>query len=545
MAETKEKLIVSKQEFQEISFDQKYLIQLTKKIYLQENYQICEVKSNQQDQLLINNKTMNGKLNRISFNSFTETTTRFCQKTLIQLWVLEKDQSVRNLLKNQHLLSLQMQILSKDWKTQHDRIAGEMQKMLKRIDELQEQISCEANLNKREEQLKEMDKTTEHLDEYVQNISEMGQQLKLITDFLNHIRKGLIRVEGKINEMKKQLNSLGNDIKFLRGKTVEELFYIRKRKVLKEAANKNVRSIYVQLKTLEIFHKFEKHEKRFQLNGLEVYKEGHQEVENLEGDKERHQEEDKEGQVEGHEEEVDKEGLEEGDKEGHEEGDEEGYLKEDEEEHEEGYIERDEEGDEEKKSILMSFENLYDKNGEVNEFLLDDKETVLLIYGVAGSGKSTAAKKIEEFIWRLHDTNEKTGNEILIPIYISLPSLKNSVFQAVEETLHQDEYGFDELQLKECKELLEKKKFRFLLIMDSQDEMKLENLQKNLYINNKLKSNWSDPLVIFTTISEIFTMLKFWYLKFMNGKHKFQIEEQLISKSLEFLGSNGQKGKFY
>ncbi|CAD8118446.1 unnamed protein product [Paramecium primaurelia] len=84
-----------------------------------------------------------------------------------------------------------MQILQKDWQTQHDRISGEMQKMLKRIDELQEQITQEANHNKRELQLKEMDETTQQLDEYIQNISEMGQQLRLITDFVNHIRKGL------------------------------------------------------------------------------------------------------------------------------------------------------------------------------------------------------------------------------------------------------------------------------------------------------------------------------------------------------------------
>ena len=76
----------------------------------------------------------------------------------------------------------------------------------------------------------------------------------------------------------------------------------------------------------------------------------------------------------------------------------------------------------------MNLENINDKGGEVNEFLLDDKETVLLIHGVAGSGKSTAAKKIEEFIWKLYENNYKIKNQNLIPIYISLPSLKNPVF---------------------------------------------------------------------------------------------------------------------
>ena len=63
----------------------------------------------------------------------------------------------------------------------------------------------------------------------------------------------------------------------------------------------------------------------------------------------------------------------------------------------------------------------------MNEFLYEGK-TVLLIHGLAGSGKSTTAKKIEEFIWKLHDSNKKIGNYVLIPVYISLPSLKNPVF---------------------------------------------------------------------------------------------------------------------
>ncbi|CAD8204010.1 unnamed protein product [Paramecium pentaurelia] len=43
--------------------------------------------------------------------------------------------------------------------------------------------------------------------------------------------------------MKDQLNTMGYDIKFLSGKSFEQLFESRKWKVLKEAAN--VKSIYV------------------------------------------------------------------------------------------------------------------------------------------------------------------------------------------------------------------------------------------------------------------------------------------------------------
>ncbi|CAD8118855.1 unnamed protein product [Paramecium primaurelia] len=108
------------------------------------------------------------------------------------------------------LMSLQMQFLQKAKRQNFRRnvIYAESNRFL------QKQITQEINVNKREQQLQEIDEITEKLDEYIQNISDMGQQLRLINDFLNHIRKRLLRVEGKINQMKDQLNSMGNDINF-------------------------------------------------------------------------------------------------------------------------------------------------------------------------------------------------------------------------------------------------------------------------------------------------------------------------------------------
>ncbi|CAD8209585.1 unnamed protein product [Paramecium octaurelia] len=462
-----------KQSFSNIQVKQDFLIQQIKKIYLEEDSEVVDEREESKKQFVLldnmvqrfndftNNEQWKIKqglvftIIQISSNCFSDSITSFCQKVLIQLWVQEKDQRVRNVLKNQHLASMQMQILQKDWSTQHDRIAKKMSGMLRRIDELQEQIFHETNLNKRDLYMKELDETTEQLDQQIENISEMGQQLKLITDFVNHIRKGLIRVEGKINEMKEQLKNIGTDIKFLRGKSVEQLFEIRKWKVLKEAAYRNAQTIYVPLQTLEIFQ-------------------GQQKV-----------------------------GV--------------------------------------SSTCLMNLDDLNDRGGEVNKFLLQEspkeKKTVLLIHGQAGSGKSTIAKKIEEFIWKLHDKNQKIRNQVLIPVYISLPYLKNPVFQAVEEALRQQEYGFDQLQLKECKEMLEKKEFKFLLIMDSYDEMKLEHIQKNLYLSNKVNQIWSNPLVIFTTRSEIFTS--------SNYTTWFQPDKKEELKEIQLLKFNEAQMKEY
>ncbi|CAD8205757.1 unnamed protein product [Paramecium pentaurelia] len=221
MAEIQEKILKFKCLLSNNQIDQKYLIQQNKIIYLlgKEEEEEGEeyVESNQQLELFdkLNQKYIDFQNNDewkikqvliftiiyVSSNSFTDTIISFCQKALIQLWVVEKYQRVRNLLKNYNQINLWMQILQKDWQIQHDRVAGEMQQMLRRIDELQEQISREANLNKPDLQLKEMDETT------------------LITQ-----TKRFVRVEGKINQMKEQVNSMGNDIKFMSRKSKMESF---------------------------------------------------------------------------------------------------------------------------------------------------------------------------------------------------------------------------------------------------------------------------------------------------------------------------------
>ncbi|CAD8072777.1 unnamed protein product [Paramecium sonneborni] len=352
---------------------------------------------------------------QVSSNSFNDEIFTYCQKSLIKLWAQEKDQRIRNLLKNQNLLKMQMLILNKDWKTQNDRIANEMQQMLRKIDDLQDYISHEVNPNKRDQKLQELDDTTEQLNEYIQNINQLGKQLNLATEFVIHIQKGLSRVEEKIKQMKEQLNK------------------------------ENQQNNYQKLEN-------GKYQKRLQqkMSNQFIF---HQKLTRM----------DQIQQI------------------------------------------------------------------QINMMIEKHDKTVLLIHGVAGSGKSTTAKKIEEFIWKLHNQNIKIRNKVLVPIYISLPSLKNPIYQAVEEALHQDEYGFDSLQLKECKEMLEKKEFRLLFIMDSYDEMKLENIQKNLYISNKLYQNWSNPLVIFTTRSEIFISIHN-YIDWFSSENKQKLKEITLQK---------------
>ncbi|CAD8208679.1 unnamed protein product [Paramecium octaurelia] len=158
--------LAQKRCFSNLNIEQDFLIQQIKKIYWEEGSDGFKKEKEEESNLLdnlvqrfkdfTNNEQWKIKQGlvfpviQISTNCFSDSITSFCQEVLIQLWVEEKDQRVRNVLKNQHLIRMQMQILSKDWSTQHDRIEKKMQEMSRRIDELQEQISHEAKLNQRD-----------------------------------------------------------------------------------------------------------------------------------------------------------------------------------------------------------------------------------------------------------------------------------------------------------------------------------------------------------------------------------------------------------
>lgn len=64
------------------------------------------------------------------------------------------------------------------------------------------------------------------------------------------------------------------------------------------------------------------------------------------------------------------------------------------------------------------------------------------MHGPAGSGKSTASRKIEEYLWELY---EKTPDKDikLIPIVIQLPLLQDPKHSAMYEALKSDNYKFD------------------------------------------------------------------------------------------------------
>ncbi|CAK64635.1 unnamed protein product (macronuclear) [Paramecium tetraurelia] len=162
--------------------------------------------------------------------------------------------------------------------------------------------------------------------------------------------------------------------------------------------------------------------------------------------------------------------------------------------------------------ITFLIKNQYDNfDGEVNEFLWSDQEKqkdVMLIKGKAGSGKSRAARNIEEFIW-ICDSIKPNW----IPIYLSLPSLKDPHHNLIDQALESEIYNFDNIQIREFKDAVINGNLKIVVILESYDEMKIDCIGTNLYHTNRLvqdlnlQASGQTVKMIITTREEILNQI--------------------------------------
>ncbi|CAK74527.1 unnamed protein product (macronuclear) [Paramecium tetraurelia] len=323
----------------------------------------------------------------------------FSSKLIQYLWVFEKDQRVRNLLKNKELIEMISNLhQSKQNKKQNQESTA--QKAFHKKQDLKEIHKLKSNLNNK------LKLAYEELEQYNDNITEMSEKMDISLIFLKDISKDV------------NLNQVGDDIRKLRGKRYDELLEIRTQKILSQSRLAEVDSVYVQLKTIE-----------YDPVTGEIIKS-------------------KDGVI---------------------------------------------------ITNLMS-EQWNDFTGEVNEFIWDESKS----NDVIGS----SARKIEEFLWKQREINSKW-----IPIFVSLPTLKNPKYNLFEQALESDNYQFDKYQLREFKDAIQNKKEYIILILDSYDEMKQDCIQQNLIITNKLindlniDENQKQVKIIITTRREILNTL--------------------------------------
>jgi len=134
-----------------------------------------------------------------------------------------------------------------------------------------------------------------------------------------------------------------------------------------------------------------------------------------------------------------------------------------------------------KASLHTSDELRFPLTERVNEYLKSD-QTVLLLLGDSGSGKSTFNRSLELDLWQAY--NAKTG---IIPLYINLPAIDKPEHDLVAKQLRK--LDFTEAQIRELKYR------RFILICDGYDE---SQQTRNLYMSNRLneEGEWTAKMVI-------------------------------------------------
>ncbi|CAD8140545.1 unnamed protein product [Paramecium octaurelia] len=169
--------------------------------------------------------------------------------------------------------------------------------------------------------------------------------------------------------------------------------------------------------------------------------------------------------------------------------------------------------DSKEETTFLLKKNYNDFEGEINEFLWDEKERikdVMLLKGRAGSGKSRAAKNIEELLWTCDQVDPKW-----VPIYVSLPALKEPKYNLVDQALESENYNFDNIQIREFKEAVRQKNLSVVLILESYDEMKQDCLEQNLYLTNRFAQEFNlgesgeNVKIIITSRQEILTSIDY------------------------------------
>jgi len=134
-----------------------------------------------------------------------------------------------------------------------------------------------------------------------------------------------------------------------------------------------------------------------------------------------------------------------------------------------------------KASLHASDESRFPLMDRVNKYLKSD-QTVLLLLGDSGSGKSTFNRSLEFDLWQAY--NAKTG---VIPLYINLPAIDKPEHDLVAKQLRK--LDFTEPQIRELKYR------QFILICDGYDE---SQQTRNLYTSNRLneEGEWIAKMVI-------------------------------------------------
>ncbi|BBE08870.1 NTPase-like protein [Mycoavidus cysteinexigens] len=135
---------------------------------------------------------------------------------------------------------------------------------------------------------------------------------------------------------------------------------------------------------------------------------------------------------------------------------------------------------------ITNLQKRFSLEEKVRDFLASKEKKVLLLLGVAGSGKSTFNRYLARSLWEAYDKEANKSDQTPIPLFISLSSLKEPNSNLISEYLKKE--GFTE------KEIIDlKAKHRFIFVLDGYDE--IEDRTRLFYIENEL-DEWQAKVIV-------------------------------------------------
>ncbi|BBE09987.1 Putative uncharacterized protein [Mycoavidus cysteinexigens] len=137
-------------------------------------------------------------------------------------------------------------------------------------------------------------------------------------------------------------------------------------------------------------------------------------------------------------------------------------------------------------TLIINTKERFSLEEKVRDFLASEEKKVLLLLGVAGSGKSTFNRYLARSLWEAYDKEANKSGQTPIPLFIPLSSLKEPNNNLISEYLKKEKFAEDQIA-----DL--KANYCFIFILDGYDEIK--DRARLFYVENEL-DEWQAKVIV-------------------------------------------------